>query len=213
MNLKEAFRFQNKLNSLLAEAENVLERDSNVMKVENTYLRKKVMPEAEDETVADTMGASDYAEKINELVAFTLFLLAEKEKLSKAVRTAKSSLAIDIDGETSLNGARQHAAQIFKHMADLRASEVTISGGGTGYRFNAEGNQVSYKCDVRRVTTINFDRNDIRKYAKDLSGKADEVSSEIDKAVVNTEVEYECLFDVNASFADAFETFCEKDQK
>ena len=63
------------------------------------------------------------------------------------------------------------------------------------------------------MTTINFDRNDIRKYAKDLSGKADEVSSEIDKAVVNTEVEYECLFDVNASFADAFETFCEKDQK
>ena len=153
MNLKEAFRFQNKLNSLLAEAENVLERDTNVMKVENTYLRKKVMPEAENETVVDTMGASDYAEKINELAAFTLFLLDEKGKLSKAIRVAKNSLAIDIDGETSLNGARQHAAKIFKHMADLRASEITISNGGTGYRFNAEGNQVSYKCDVRRVTS------------------------------------------------------------
>ena len=39
------------------------------------------------------------------------------------------------------------------------------------------------------------------------------VSSEIDKAVVNTEVEYNCPFDVNASFADAFETFCETDKK
>ena len=41
MNLKEAFRFQNKLQSVLDEAQRVLEADKNVMKVENTYLRKK----------------------------------------------------------------------------------------------------------------------------------------------------------------------------
>ncbi|MBE6909009.1 MAG: hypothetical protein E7474_05455 [Ruminococcaceae bacterium] len=208
MNLKEAFRFQNKLNSLLGEAELVLERDSNVMKVENTYLRKKVMAETENETVVDT-PASDYAEKITELAGFTVFLLTEKEKLSKAIRTAKNGLGIDIDGETSMNGARQNAARIFKRMGDLRSSEVTITNGGTGYRFNTDGNQVSYKCDVRRVTTINFDRNVIRKYAKDLSRKADEFSAEIDKAIVNTEVGYDLPFDVNASFADAFETYCE----
>jgi len=208
MNLKEAFRFQNKLNSLLGEAELVLEHDSNVMKVENTYLRKKVMAETENETVVDT-PASDYAEKITELAGFTVFLLTEKEKLSKAIRTAKNGLGIDIDGETSMNGARQNAARIFKRMGDLRSSEVTITNGGTGYRFNTDGNQVSYKCDVRRVTTINFDRNVIRKYAKDLSRKADEFSAEIDKAIVNTEVGYDLPFDVNASFADAFETYCE----
>ncbi len=208
MNLKEAFRFQNKLGSLLQEAEMVLERDSNVMKVENTYLRKKVMAETENETVVET-PASDYAEKITELAGFTVFLLTEKEKLSKAIRAAKNGLAVDIDGETSLNGVRQNAARIFKRMGDLRSSEVTIANGGTGYRFNTDGNQVSYKCDVRRVTTINFDRNVIRKYAKDLSRKADEFSAEIDKAIVNTEVGYDVPFDVNASFADAFETYCE----
>ena len=212
MNLKEAFRFQNKLGALLQEAEMVLERDSNVMKVENTYLRKKVMPEAEDETVVET-PASDYAEKITELAGFTVFLLAEKEKLSKAIRAAKNGLAIDIDGETSINGARQNAARIFKRMGDLRSTEVTITNGGTGYRFNADGNQVSYKCDVRRVTTINFDRNVVRKYAKDLSRKADEFSAEIDKAIVNTEVGYDVPFDVNASFADAFEAYCESAAK
>ena len=208
MNLKEAFRFQNKLNSLLEQAENVLERESNVVKVENTYLRKKVMPEAENETVVET-PATDYAEKITELAGFTVFLLGEKEKLFCAIRQAKNGLGIDIDGETSLNGARQAAARIFKRMADLRSSEVTITNGGVGYRFNTDGNQVSYKCDVRRVTTINFDRNVIRKFAKDLSGRADELSSEIDKAIVNTEVSYDVPFDVNASFADAFESFCE----
>ena len=209
MNLKEAFRFQNKLGSLLQEAEMVLERDSNVMKVENTYLRKKVMAEAENETVL-TIPDTDYAEKITELVGFTVFLIMEKEQLSKAIRTAKNDLDVDIDGETNLNGVRQNAARIFKRMGDLRSSEVTISNGGTGYRFNTDGNQVSYKCDVRRVTTINFDRNVVRRFAKELSTRADEFSAEIDKAIVNTEVGYDVPFDVNASFADAFETYCEK---
>ena len=33
------------------EAQSILDRDSNVTKVENTYLRHKVMAEAEDETI------------------------------------------------------------------------------------------------------------------------------------------------------------------
>ena len=43
MNLKEAFRYQNKLQSFLDEAQSTLDRDSNVTWVENTYLRHKVM--------------------------------------------------------------------------------------------------------------------------------------------------------------------------
>ena len=53
MNLKEAFRYQNKLQALMDEAQSLLGRDSNVTKVQNTYLRKKVMAEAENETTVD----------------------------------------------------------------------------------------------------------------------------------------------------------------
>ena len=209
MNLKEAFRFQNKLQSALEEAQRVLDADQNVMKVENTYLRKKVMPEAENETAADT-PATEYAENITELAGFMMFLLSEKEKLFRAIREAKNSLSMDIDSETSLNAVRQSVARTFTRMADLRSSEAVIANGGYGYRFNAEGNQVAYKCDVKRVSTINFDRNAIRRYAKQLNAKADAVSMEIDRGVVNTAVRYEPPFDVNSSFADIFETFCEQ---
>ena len=51
MNLKEAFRFQNKLGALMEEAQDVLDRDANITRVENTYLRKKVYDGAENETV------------------------------------------------------------------------------------------------------------------------------------------------------------------
>ena len=54
MNLKEAFRFQNKLGTLMDEAQGILGREANITKVENTYLRQKVYDGAENETVVDT---------------------------------------------------------------------------------------------------------------------------------------------------------------
>ena len=206
MNLKEAFRFQNKLQSVLEETQHILDCDKNVMKVENTYLRRKVMQEAENETVAD-MPATEYADHITELAGFMMFVLEEKEKLFRAIREVKSDLALDIDSETSLNASWQSAARVLMHMADLRSSELVIANGGYGYRFNTDGNQVTYKCDVKRVTTINFNRNVIRRYAKELNAKADAVSADIDRAVVNATVNYLPPFDVNSSFADIFEGY------
>lgn len=209
MNLKEAFRYQNRLQLLLEETQSILGCEKNVMKVENTYLRRKVMQEAENETVED-MPSTDYADRITELAGFMMFVLEEKEKLYRAIRDAKSALKLDIDSETSLNAARQSSARVLMNMADLRSSELTIANGGYGYRFNADGNQVSYKCDVKRVTTINFNRNVIRRYARELNAKADGISADIDRCVVNASVNYLPLFDVNSSFADVFEGYLER---
>ena len=199
MNLKEAFRFQNKLQSMMADAQSILGNNGNITKVQNTYLRHKVI----------TMEApsTEYSENITEMAEFLLFLLDEREKLSAAIHKAKVSLPLGagLDGEVSLNGKRQEIATLLRHMAGLRNGEVLISNGGVGYRFNNEGNQVSYRCDVKRVTTINFDRNKIRKMCADLSKKSDETSAALDVALVNTPVEYEAPFDVNETFAEAFE--------
>ena len=43
----------------MVEAQSILDRGSNVTKVENTYLRHKVMSEAEDETVM-TVPETEY---------------------------------------------------------------------------------------------------------------------------------------------------------
>jgi len=203
MNLKEAFRYQNKLQALMEEVQGILSRDSNVTKVESTFLRKKVMAEAENETTVDIPG-TEYADQITEIAGFLLYLLDKREVLAKGIRAAKGTLPIDMDTEVSLNSKRQSIAYTFKHMADLRNSEMLVPHGGTGYRFNADGNQVAYKCDVRRVTTINFDRNLIRKYLADMNKKADTISAELDRCLVNAEVEFEPPFDVNDSFADVF---------
>ena len=206
MNLKEAFRFQNKLTALTEEAESILCCPSNITREKNTYLRKKVMPEAEDETTVSIPG-HDYADQVTELAGFLLWLLSQREKLSAAIRSAKDALPIDMDGQSGLNAARQSAARVLRQMADLRSSEQLISGGGYGYRFNAEGNQVGYKCDVRRVTTINFDRNVIRRYLSELNLKADNTSAALDSCLINSAVDYVPPFDVNDSFAEVFSLY------
>ncbi|MBO4819162.1 MAG: hypothetical protein J5528_03380 [Firmicutes bacterium] len=206
MNLKEAFRFQNKIQSFMDEVLRVLDRDVNITSTENVYLRHKVMPEAEDETVA-VLPDTEYSEHITELVGYLIYLQDEKEKLYMAIREAKNALDIDMDSEVSLNASRQRIAQTLKHMNNLRSQEVIITGGGMGYRFNADGNQVQYRCDVRRVSTINYDRNVIKKELARLNQKADETSARLDLCTVTSEVSYEAPFDVNASFADAFESF------
>ena len=211
MNLKEAFRYQNKLQSFLDEAQSILARDANITKVENTYLRRKVMAEAEDETVA-AVPETEYYEQITDIARFLLHLLDEKETLSTAIRAAKDALDIDMDSEVSLNAARQSVARTFRRMNDLRCSEQTIPNGGSGYRFNADGNQITYRCDVRRVTTINYDRKVIRAALTKLDRRADETSARIDLCLVTSDVAYTPPFDVNASFAEAFAAYTGKDE-
>ena len=208
MNLKEAFRFQNKLQSLQTDTLRILSDERNVTCTEITQFRKKVMPEAENEVTAE-VPPSEYADRVDRLVQFLLYLLEEQETLSAAIRKAKDSLPLDMDSQISLNGTRQAVASLLRRLVDLRGNEQLMPGGGTGYRFNAEGNQVSYRCDAKRVTTINFDRHAVRRHLTELNRRADETSTLLDRSMVNAEVDYAVPFDVNDSFAAVFETFAE----
>lgn len=204
MNLKEAFRFQNKLQELIEDAQRHLGNDQNVLKVKTTYLRSKAMEGAADEVIEENL-ASQFAGRANDLMSFLLYLLEQKELLATAIHEVKKELPIDMDSETTLNAQRQRIAQTFGYLVNLRSSEKTIPGGGTGYRFNVEGNQVTYRCDVRKVTTIDFDRNVARKHLSALNKKSDAVSAEIDRCIVNFTVNYDVPFDVNDTFEEIFD--------
>lgn len=206
MNLKEAFRYQNRLGEWMHEAQTILSSEGNITTVENTYLRKKVFDGAENETVLD-VPSTEFSENITDIVKFMMYLMSQREQLSRAIHDAKAALPMDMDSEVGLNAKRQEIARVLKGMYEVRNAEVIIRGGGTGYRFNQEGNQVTYRCDVKRVTTINFDRKVVRNLAAELNRKADAISAELDSCLVNSHVSYEAPFDVNDSFAETFGSF------
>ena len=209
MNLKEAFRYQNKLQQLMNEGANILSRDKNVTKIENTALLHKVNPDAKDEVTWE-LPETEYAQQITDIALLLMFLLEERQRLSAAIRKAKHEMDLDFDGEVSLNGKRQELAGIFRHMSEIRASEHIYSGLGTGYKFNAEGNQVSYRCDLKKVTSINFDRNKVRAFTTALCKQADQISAQLDSRLINTTVSYEPPFDANDTFQQVLQWHMEQ---
>lgn len=209
MNLKDAFRAQNKLLSIMNEASAILQDDGNVLKVTTTHLRSRVMHDAQNAVVA-RQAPSEYADHINAVAAFLMAMLAEREKLSAAICAAKAKLPLDMDSEVGLNRVRQTLAETFRRMTALRNGEVILPDGGTGYRFNGEGNQVIYRCDAKQVTTINFDRKKIRGMAAELGRKADETSAALDRCLVNTEVDYTLPFEMNDSFDTILSDFIDR---
>lgn len=206
MNLKEAFRFQNKLNEVINTASCFLEHEDYVMKTTVEHLRKKVNADAEDETI-DTTKDRPYAFGVNDLVEFLLSMLQEKEKLYTAIEKAKQGTDYDMDSQIDLNMKRQSASRILRKMSNIRSQETILRGRGSDYKFNAEGNQVQYYYDLKKVSVIDFDRKKVKHLANQLITKADEVSTKIDQIMVNTNVEYTPLFNVNDSFEEAVDTF------
>lgn len=53
MNLKEAFRFQNKLNELITKSEEILRNEGNTMRVTNTVMKNRVDKDAENEVTRE----------------------------------------------------------------------------------------------------------------------------------------------------------------
>lgn len=181
--------------------------DSRVsMKTMQEHMRKKINPDAEDETIdANVIKVVDFS--ANELICFMEFICKERESLTTAISAAKAKAPIDIDTEIANNKTRQRVAATFSAMGNMKSSERKSR--GTDFKFNAEGNQVSYYYEIKEVSTIDFDRNKVKNLAKAFITKADEISTLIDKAMVEIEVGFDGAFNVNDTYEDAVNKFLE----
>lgn len=204
MNLKEAFRYQNFLDSNLSKITEYLSYNQNVTKTTQKHLRNKANPEAQDEEL-DTTKDRQIEYPVNTLIDFVSHILEQKEKLSIAINDAKSSCGLDIDSAVSINKKKQEVARVFSRMGNIKPSETIKR--GTAYKFNAEGNQTTYAYDINEVSVIDFDRNKVKAIAKRLVTEADEVSTKLDKIMIDTEVVYSPIYDVNDSFDDVLEQY------
>lgn len=202
MNLKEAFHYQNFLNSLMNLATLSI-KSGGALKVTKKHLRSKANPEARD--VEEEVEPTDYI-PVEAYVKFMDSLIEAKAALTEAISDAKSGLDFDIDAAVETNKIRQSAHNSLKRILNINKA-YTRTERDSDYKFNAEGNQVSYVYDVEVTATEMFDRKTIKDKTKELITKSDGVSAMIDMAMVNTTVSYVPVFDVNDSFEDIIAGF------
>ena len=199
MILKEAFRYQNYLSLLFNQATGYLSREDFIMTTTQKHNRTKVNPDAQDENiVVPKVLTVDY--NPNDLIDFVVKLIDEKQKLSDAIAKAKRSLNIDIDAAMSMNKTKQDFISVLRRMASIKSSESDKE--GTSYKFNNDGDQVSYRYPVKEVRTIDYNRNAVKGLISKYKKETDEISTERDRIDIMTDVDYTPLWEVDTPLED-----------
>lgn len=205
MNLKESFRYQNFLDTMMRTASASIQQRDHCLKVTKIHLRSKANPDAGDvtETVEGEVFFANDA-----VIAFMDWLVKEREKLTTAIGTAKASVGFDIDAAIETNKFRQAVNSSIKSM--LRFTSTKRVEQGRDYKFNVEGNQTPYFYEIEVVSEEAYDKTGAKTLMREMISKADEVSAAIDAAMINTKVDYEPVFDVNETFDDVMTDFLAK---
>ena len=199
MNLKESYRYANYLDSLLRRAYSYLNSNGFVTTTVEEHLRSKSNPDVDDARI-EVKSPYDVEFTPNDVINFVVKVLNEKEKLSDAIAKAKSTTEIDIDNAVAMNKKKQQFVGVLNEIADIKPSETKTT--GKAYKFDINGEQKPYIYDVNRKTSINFDRNDVRKLVKKYLKETDEISAKLDLIEITTQVDIEPRFDVNDKFEE-----------
>lgn len=200
MNLRESFQYMNFLDGKLEEIEWKLRDTKNVVTIKETHMKSASNPNFQDE---DKTIEPDIEFEAVQLIDFMDEIMKEKAELSKAIHEAKNKAEVNLDHAISLNKAKQKQAIILKRLIDLKTKEEERR--ETAYMINNEGNQVPFYYPVKRVATINYDRNKVKKRYKAIKKECDEMSTLIDKIQINTEVVFDPKWDVSDTLEDMLE--------
>ena len=203
MNLKEGFRHQNFLDNMFKAAAMSIQTREHCLTQTREHLCSKVNPEAQD--FLEEVKTEEEFFKNDDVIKAMLFLIEEKKKLSIAINDAKKSIDLDIDAAVAVNKYRQQLSRSVLLM--MRFKPSTRIDTEVGHKFNVTGDPVDYKYDVKVKNSEAYDRDFAKKSMKEVIAEADKISTEIDAAKVNTEVDYVPVFDVNDSFEDVMNTF------
>ncbi len=200
MNLRESFQYMNFLDEKLEQIEWILRDTKNVVTIKETHLKAAVNPVFTDE---EKEIKPDLEYTAIELIDFMDKVMQEKAELSKAIYEAKNKAEINIDHAISMNKAKQKQAVILKRLIDLKAKEKEKR--ETAYMINNEGNQVPFYYTVKEVTTINYDRNKIKRIYKAIKNECEEMSTLIDKTQINKEVIFTPKWNISDTLEDMLE--------
>ncbi len=200
MNLRESFQYMNFLDGKLEEIEWKLRDTKNVVTIKETHMKSASNPNFQDE---DKTIEPDIEFEAVQLIDFMDVIMKEKTELSKAIHEAKNKAEVNLDYAISLNKAKQKQAIILKRLIDLKTKEEERR--ETAYMINNEGNQVPFYYPVKRVATINYDRNKVKARYKAIKKECDEMSTLIDKIQINTEVVFDPKWDVFYTLEDMLE--------
>lgn len=204
MNLKEAFTYQNFYDRLIGMVDNYLTMTNSTYKRTFTHLRHAANPEAEDVVKVETQEEKLPYDTAT-LIAFSLDVLDEKEKMYKAIRKAKESAELDLDAAIGMNKTRKNLQSFLAELYQKREYDMVTT--GRDYKFNVNGEQVSYTYEINENLTLEYDKKEVKKIMKALDSKCNEVSKQVDYLNINLMVDITPKYTLDMDLEDCLELF------
>lgn len=209
MNIKEAGHYSNFLNDVLRKSYSELFYEKNLYKITEKHLKNKANPDAVDEEI-DATPERKFNIKASDMAYFVTQVIDEKLALALAIDNAKRQIKLDwveIGENLTLDAAieynkklREFATSYLSSMINNKSTNSKIT--GADHKFNVEGNQVTYKYVIESIKEIDYDRDAVAKLYKKILTKTDDISTQIDKAMLIDSVEFTPRYDVHDTFEE-----------
>ena len=199
MNLKESYRYANFLDRILVTAYIYLNNKGFATSRTQNHLRSKANPEATDEII-EVQKPYDVDFTPNNVIDFVVKVLNEKELLANAIAIAKANTEINIDNAVAMNKKKQGFISVLNSIVNIKPSEKQTT--ARDYKFDINGEQKPYTYNVTEITTIDFNRDDVKGLIKKYNKECDEISTKLDEIEINTQVEFTPRYDINDTFED-----------
>lgn len=209
--LKKSFEVQNYIGRLIEEGISIMSYNDNMTITTQEHLRSKALAEAADETVVKPKS-KEYDFTPDELINFVWFLNKEREKLTSEINKAKlddERTEEYYDTYIATNNKRRRLLSALTALTGIKKSKDEIRH-GTGTKFNADGNQVSYLYDIKESTKINFNRDNVVSMTQSLRDEINSYSEYIDYMQINIMVDYDYPLSVGVSFEEAISEWIDK---
>lgn len=202
MNLKESFRYQSFLDSMMTNGKAYISNADHCLTTKEIHHKSTRNPDAADE---EKIVEKEVPFHVNDVIEFMEWLIGQKMFLTEAIGKAKAGLPQNMDALVESNKHRQTLASAMKYMLNYKSRKATTQ--QQDYKFNNEGNQMAYLYEVETVFEEKFNRDQIKKRIRELMESADEISTEIDSILINTKVDVYPMLDVNSDFEDCVRMF------
>jgi hypothetical protein len=221
INLKEAGRFSNFFNSILAKINNSIYEEAKYSEIPNLVQLQKITETHKKSLALDTEDivkedTSEYLLKIDELKNLTRLIILEKINLSNAIAKAKKEELLDIKIEDKVYAfdsaieytklLQKTSASFYGVLLDSKNSEVKETR-GRDYTFNEEGNQVEYLYPIEIKTESFINKTEIRKDNQEIKKLSNLLSMEIDNISTLKVIKFESKFNYLDSFEELIQNF------
>lgn len=198
MNLNNSFQYANYLDRLMDSASRCFYDQDVALNTVEYHKRSEVNPNAADFTKKIEKSSNTYEPAA--LINLMLVIVEERSKLTAAINIAKNSASFDMDAAIERAKAKRKAATA---MADLlRFKPSTTQDRGTDYVFDIENKQSPYFYPIEVIKTENYDRKEVIASMKELLREADDLSTQIEKFQIGTEINFTPRFSVHDSLED-----------